>query len=79
MRMNSQIDISRVLPSIQAPTLVIHASGDAVHPLSQGRLLAAGIPGAEFKVVESNNHIFLKSSPVWDDIVNATLGFLARD
>ncbi len=74
-----QFDVADSLPGVQAPTLVIHASGDALHPVSQGRLLAAKIPNAEFKLVESNNHIFLKSTPAWDEIMSATLEFLGRD
>ncbi len=73
-----QFDVTDRLHNVQAPTLVIHASGDAIHPLSQGRLLAGGIKGSEFHVVESNNHIILQSSPVWDEIVVATLEFIAR-
>lgn len=74
-----QFDVVDCLARVQVPTLVIHASGDALHPVSQGRLLAANIPDAEFKLVESNNHIFLKSTPAWDEIMSATLEFLGRD
>jgi len=74
-----EFDVTDSLARVQAPTLVIHASGDALHPVSQGRLLAANIPGAEFKLVESNNHIFLKSTLAWDEIMSATLEFLGRD
>lgn len=74
-----QFDVADRLADVQAPTLVIHASGDALHPVSQARLLAAKIPNAEFKLVESNNHIFLKSTPAWDEIMSATLEFLGRD
>lgn len=74
-----RFDVVDILPMVRAPTLVIHASGDALHPVSQGRLLASKIPGAEFRLVESNNHIFLKSTPAWDEIMSATLEFLRRD
>ena len=74
-----QFDVTNRLRSVQAPTLILHGSGDAIHPLSQGRLLAGGIRGSEFQMVESNNHIILQSSPAWDEIVKATLEFIARD
>ena len=74
-----RFDVTESLAKVQVPTLVIHASGDALHPLSQGRLLATSIPGAEFKLVESNNHIFLKSTPAWDEIMSATFEFLGRE
>jgi len=74
-----QFDVTDRLGKVQAPTFVLHASGDAIHPLSQGRLLAGGIRGSEFQMIESNNHIILQSSPAWDEIVKATLEFIARD
>lgn len=72
-------DVTGQLKQVRAPTLVFHASGDAVHPVSQGRLLAATIPGAEFRLLDSNNHIYLQSSPTWQQIVSGTLDFIARD
>lgn len=74
-----KFNVVDLLGQVQAPTLVIHASGDALHPVSQGRLLASKIPAAEFRLVESNNHIFLKSTPAWDEIMSAALEFLGRD
>jgi len=72
------IDVSSDLEKVRAPTLVIHASNDSVHPVSQGRLVAATIEGAEFLQVESDNHIYLPSDPAWKTIVDAQLEFLAR-
>lgn len=73
-----QFDVLDVLKGVRAPTLVIHASNDALHPVSQGRLIAAGISGAEFLQVDSNNHVYLPSDPVWTQIVEAQLSFIAR-
>lgn len=72
------MDVARYLKRIDVPTLVIHASNDAVQPASQGRAIAAGIPGAEFHQVETNNHIPLPSDPVWEEIVSAQLEFISR-
>jgi len=69
-------DVTDRLGQVKAPTIVIHASKDALHPVSQGRLIASSIPGAEFLQVESNNHIYLPSDPAWTKIVDAQLGFL---
>ncbi|WP_422038104.1 alpha/beta fold hydrolase [Roseibium sp.] len=74
-----QFDVSDYLPQVKVPTLIIHASADAVHPVSQGRLLASGIAGAEFLQVESNNHVYLPSDPAWRQIVDAQVEFLERD
>jgi class 3 adenylate cyclase len=52
-----QIDIRAVLPSIQAPTLVVHRRGDLIVPLEQGRYVAEHIPGARFVDLEGDDHI----------------------
>ena len=45
LRMNTQIDIRNVLPSISAPTLVMHRVGDRDANIEEGRFIAARIPG----------------------------------
>ncbi len=67
------------LAGVRAPTLVIHARSDILHPLAEGRLIAAGIEGAEFMVVESVNTLCLTPDPTWDEQMRAILEFLARD
>jgi class 3 adenylate cyclase len=47
-RIWSQIDIRPILASIQAPTLVLHRTGDPVEDVAAGRDLARQIPGARF-------------------------------
>ncbi len=73
------MDVVDCLQNVQVPTLVIHASNDSLHPVSQGRLIAANIPEAEFLQVESNNHSYLPSDPVWQEIVTAQLEFMDRE
>ena len=41
-----RIDVRPILPTITAPTLVIHAREDPVVPVQCGRYLADHIPGA---------------------------------
>jgi pimeloyl-ACP methyl ester carboxylesterase len=48
MRSNFAIDVRSVLPAITVPTLVLHALGDPLVPVAQGRWLAEHIPTAEF-------------------------------
>ena len=55
-----EFDVTSLLPKVVAPTLVMHARGDAQHPLEFGRQMAAGIPGAKFVVLQGNNHILLE-------------------
>ncbi len=73
------LDVSDALAKIVAPTLVVHASNDAVNPMSQARFLAAHIAGAELRVLESNNHLFVPSCPATNELLAVCLEFLARD
>jgi len=57
MRMNSQIDVSNILPTIRVPTLVIHRTGDQVVSVENGRFLAEHIPGARYIEVSGNDHL----------------------
>jgi pimeloyl-ACP methyl ester carboxylesterase len=43
-----RLDVRPVLPTIIAPTLVIHAREDAVASVQSGRYLADHIPGARY-------------------------------
>jgi pimeloyl-ACP methyl ester carboxylesterase len=56
MQMNSEIDISAILPSVHVPTLVIHRSHDAVVDISGGRQLAALIPNAQLFEAQGVDH-----------------------
>jgi pimeloyl-ACP methyl ester carboxylesterase/DNA-binding SARP family transcriptional activator len=58
-----QLDVREFLPQVKAPTLVMHARGDAVVPIEAGRLLAAGIPNARFVALPGQNHILLEDEP----------------
>jgi class 3 adenylate cyclase len=51
------MDVRRVLTNIQAPTLVLHRSGDRIVDVRQGRAVAALIPGAKFVELAGENHI----------------------
>src|SRR5205814_9638740 len=42
-RMNAEVDIRHVLPSIHVPTLVIHRTGDRCLRIEEGRFLAERI------------------------------------
>ena len=48
MRQDKDTDVRRVLPVVQAPTLVLHRTGDQVEEINAGRYVASKIPGARF-------------------------------
>jgi pimeloyl-ACP methyl ester carboxylesterase len=45
-----------VLPTITAPTLVIHGSDDQVNPTANAYLLKERIPRAELHIVQGGRH-----------------------
>lgn len=57
IRMNAQIDIRHVLPSIRVPTLILHSVGDRALPVEGSRYLARAIPGARLVELPSNDHL----------------------
>jgi pimeloyl-ACP methyl ester carboxylesterase len=57
MRIAFEIDVRDVIPSVRAPTLVVHARGDRVCVVENGRYLAANIPGARYVELDSDDHI----------------------
>jgi pimeloyl-ACP methyl ester carboxylesterase/DNA-binding CsgD family transcriptional regulator len=73
------VDIEASLAAVRVPTLVIHSRDDEVIPVVEGRLLAAGIPGAEFVELDSRNHILLEGQPAWLRFQEALLSFLRPD
>jgi class 3 adenylate cyclase/pimeloyl-ACP methyl ester carboxylesterase len=56
-RMNTDIDIRAVLPTISVPTLVLHRVGDRDANIEEGRWIAAQIPGARFVELPGDDHI----------------------
>jgi pimeloyl-ACP methyl ester carboxylesterase len=57
-----RIDVRPILPTITAPTLVIHAREDAI-PVQGGRYLADHIPGARMLEVDGTDHAPWISNP----------------
>jgi len=73
----ASIDVTELLGKVKASTLVLHARGDVVVPIAEGHLLAAGIPGAQFVELDSNNHILQENEPAWKRFCDEVLEFMA--
>lgn len=54
--MNGQIDTRPILPSIQAPSLVMNRTGDPCARIEAARDMASRIPGAKFNEYPGNSH-----------------------
>ena len=53
----------RRLPSIKAPTLVVHGADDHILPPQNGRIVASRIPGARFVLIPQAGHILMTDQP----------------
>ena len=56
-RMNAEVDIRNVLPTIRVPALVIHRTGDRCLRVEEGRYLADRIVGARLVELPGNDHL----------------------
>ena len=73
------MDISASLAEMRTPTLVMHARGDEVVPVAEGRLLASAIQGAHFVELDSRNHVLLEHEPAWQRFQQEVLAFVQQD
>ncbi len=65
MEESSRVDVRPLLADIRVPAVVFHSRDDRAVPFDEGRLLAAGIPGAKFIPLPSRNHVVLEHEPAW--------------
>jgi class 3 adenylate cyclase/pimeloyl-ACP methyl ester carboxylesterase len=74
--MFDDIDISHLLANVRVPTLVVHCVGDSVAPLSEGKLFASRIPGAEFVTLNSRSHMVFENDPEFPRLLHSVRDFL---
>jgi class 3 adenylate cyclase/pimeloyl-ACP methyl ester carboxylesterase len=55
-RLYRDTDVRHILSVIQAPSLVIHTTGDPVEPIEEARWIASHIPGARLVELPENFH-----------------------
>ena len=67
LRMNSQIDVRAVLPTIRVPTLVLQRIGDRDVNVEEGRWIARQIPGAKYVELPGDEHL------IWAGDVDAVV------
>jgi pimeloyl-ACP methyl ester carboxylesterase len=75
-RMNAEIDIRDLLPSIRVPALVLHRTGDQCLKVEEGRFLASRIPGAKFVELPGADHLPFVGDQ--DAMLTAIKDFLAH-
>lgn len=70
------LDVREQAAALKVPTLVLHARGDLRIPFEEGRRLAALISDSRFVLLESRNHILLKTEPAWQRFLSEVRSFL---
>jgi pimeloyl-ACP methyl ester carboxylesterase/DNA-binding CsgD family transcriptional regulator len=71
-----ETDVKALLPSILAPTVVLHREGDRGTRFELGRDVAALIPGATLIPLAGTSHLFYHGD--WPAVLDALLGFLCE-
>jgi DNA-binding winged helix-turn-helix (wHTH) protein/pimeloyl-ACP methyl ester carboxylesterase len=56
-KMNAEVDVRHVLPTVRVPALVIHNRGDLCLKVEEGRYVASRIPGARFVELPGRDHL----------------------
>jgi pimeloyl-ACP methyl ester carboxylesterase len=72
-----EVDVSKRLPDVRAPTLVIHPRGDLTVPYKRAREMAVGIEGARFVTLENRNHVPLPHHATTRRMLQEIEAFLA--
>ncbi len=57
LRMNTQIDVRSVLPTIRVPTLILHRTNDRDVLVEEGRWIASQIQGATYVELPGDDHL----------------------
>ncbi len=77
MRMNSELNIENILPSISVPTLVLHRIEDPTVSIEAGRFLASHIPNAKLVELEGPDHLYWIGDNALQ-IVDLIMNFIAQ-
>jgi DNA-binding winged helix-turn-helix (wHTH) protein/pimeloyl-ACP methyl ester carboxylesterase len=56
-KMNAEVDVRHVLPTIRVPTLVLHRTGDLCLKVEEGRYVAERIAGAKYVELPGEDHL----------------------
>ncbi|MEM7122493.1 MAG: alpha/beta fold hydrolase [Pseudomonadota bacterium] len=75
--MFDDLDIAERLEQVRAPTLILHCNEDSVAPLSEGKFMASRIPGAQFVMLRSKNHMIFENEPDFPKFVQSIRDFVS--
>jgi len=75
-KMNADIDVRHILPTIRVPTLVLHRTGDRCLLVEEGRYVANLIPDSQFVELPGDDHLPFAGDQ--DALLDEIERFLAR-
>jgi pimeloyl-ACP methyl ester carboxylesterase len=75
-KMNTEIDVRHILPTVRVPTLVLHRTGDQCLLVEEGRYVASLIPDATFVELPGDDHLPFVGDQ--DALLDEVDRFLAR-
>lgn len=64
MRMNAELDVRHVLPTLRVPTLILHRRDEESVSIEEARYMAKRIPGAELVELPGRDHAYFVNSEV---------------
>jgi len=74
MKVNQEIDVRHILPTVGVPTLVLHQRGDNFVPVELTKDMADRIPEARFVELTGTDHLFWFGDPT--ETVDAVVEFV---
>lgn len=75
-RMNSDIDVRHILPSVRVPTLVLHRADDTRVNVGAGRYIGQRVPGARYVELPGTDHLLWSSIAGADAVADEIEEFL---
>lgn len=78
-RARQETDVTGILVDVSVPSLVLHATGNRMAPIEQGRLMASHIPDAHFVPLDSENIAPLANEPAWQVWLDEVTRFMEPD
>jgi pimeloyl-ACP methyl ester carboxylesterase len=73
------MDVADLVDRISVPTLILHGRADLRIPFSQGREIAARIPGSRLVPLDTRNHLLVADEPAWAQLLQEVDDFLTDD
>ena len=65
LEFNASIDIRPILPTVNAPALVMHSTGDPMVPFASGKAMADGMPNADLVTSDADYHVLYGGEESW--------------